>query len=259
MYGVILCVLAFSTLEQFGGLNDDLFHLDRRTFHALAFVVAFGAALFEAVTLRGLTGVRHFWERPDPIASVANRSHTYRAALSKDLQSVRKLALKRYGWAFTLKELQRWHRSNPLCLYLMVSEGDLVGYVDAFPITAADHDALLAGGREQDVTPLRAEAVDATCSFYIASVVIEEAWGGLLPACLKNAVTFYSQSYGNKAWCRVCAVGYSPEGRTLLEMKQARRVHGRDDKVQMYTVDRSMLPGLSRSNRAVWSKLLPTP
>lgn len=256
-YAVVLWVVAFSTLEQFAGLNQELFGLRSLVFHSLTGSIAFGVALFEAITLRGLGGIRDLWDRPDPITGVANRSCTYRAALSGDLASVRKLAIKRYGWAFRLKALQRWHQSNPKCLFLMLSEGELVGYVDAFPISDRDYQALLAGGEEQLVTPLREDAVEATCSFYIASVVIAEGLGGRLPALLKYALKSYSRYYPQKTWSRVCAMGYSPEGRTLLEKKEMQLVVGDDVKVQMYAIDRRTLPLIGKTNRALWQKLLP--
>jgi hypothetical protein len=257
-YAAVLWVLAFSTLEQFEGLNRDLFGLRSLMFHSLTCSIALAAALFEAVTLRGVSGLRDLWDRPDPIAGIANRSCTYRAALSGDLLSVRKLAIKRYGWAFPMKALQRWHQANPKCLFLMLSEGELVGYVDAFPISGPDYEHLLAGGEERLITPLREDAVEPTCSFYIASVVIAEGWGGRLPALLNCAIKSYSGYYPQKAWCRVCAIGYSPGGRTLLEKKEMQPVVRDNVKIQMYTIDRRTL--LSRkANRALWQKLLPDP
>jgi hypothetical protein len=257
IYAVILWVVIFSTLEQFTGLSDDLLGPSHRAmFHLIVFLIAFAAALFEAITLRGLEGLRDYWDRPDPIAAVVNRKCTYRAALTADLPNVRKLALRRYGWAFPIGALQRWHVSNPRCLFLMLSDGELVGYIDAFPIRLADYQSLLAGGEERRIRPLRSDAVDATCSFYIASVVIAEAWGGHLPGLLRRAMTFYGASYPNKVWARVCAVGYSPEGRTMLERREAQPVAADDVKVRMYTVDRTLLPRLGKGNRAFWSKLL---
>lgn len=255
-YALVLWVVVFSSLEQFDGLNDDLVHLNEMTFHLLVAAIALVASLFEAVTLQGLHGLRSLWEKPDPIPSVVNRDCKYRAARSNDLRSVQKLARKRYGWAFSLEDLQRWHRSNSKCLFLMQSEGELVGYVDAFPITAADYEFLLAGGRENLITPLKEDAVDATSCFYIASVVIAEAWGGLLPALIKRAVAFYGRSYGRKDWSRICAIGYSPEGRVLLEKKGAQPLDGHNIRVQMYIIDRTMLPKLRYANTRLWSKLL---
>jgi hypothetical protein len=225
------------------------------TFHLVVSAIALTCAIFEAVTLLGVSGLRNLWQRPDPIADIANRSNTYKAALDRDLIEVRKLAKKRYGYAFAIKELRRWHDLNPHCLYLMFSDAVLVGYVDAFPISAADYDRLLAEEPEELITPLRDKQVDPTCSFYIASVVVEEEWGAVLPTLLRKAVTFYSESYTTKCWGRVCAIGYSPQGRTLLQRRGAQRVHG--EKVQMFMVDRSMLPNLSPANRALWSRLLP--
>jgi hypothetical protein len=257
IYAVVLWVVIFSTLEQFAGVNDDLLKLNRATFHVLAFTIAAVAAVFEAVTLRGISGLLNLWQRPDPIASIVNRTPAYKAAFESDLHDVRKLAIKRYGWAFPIEAIRRWHFHNSRCLYLMLLDGELVGYVDAFPISAADYQSLLDGAEEHHITPLKNEAVDNTCSFYIASVVIEHECGGLLPALIKRAVSFYCRSYNNKTWSRVCAIAYSPQGRTLLEKKQAQLLLGDNVEDRMFVVDRNMLIGLNKSNRALWSKLLP--
>lgn len=257
IYGIVLWIIIFSTLEQFAGVNLDVLKLNPTIFHLLVFTIAAIAAVFEAVTLRGVSGLQTLWQRPDPIAPIVNRTPTYRAALGSDLQNVRKLAIKRYGWAFPIEALRRWHFLNPRCLYLMLFDSELVGYVDAFPISAADYQSLLNGAEEHLITPLQDEAVDNTCSFYIASVVIEHECGGLLPALIKRAVTFYSRSYNNKTWSRVCAIAYSPQGRTLLERKGAQLLLGNHVEERMFIVDCSMLNRLSKSNRALWSKLLP--
>jgi hypothetical protein len=257
VYAIVLGVLAFSTLEQFSGLNQDLSWLPRATFHWVAFAAALGAALFEATTLRGLAGLRHFLEKPDPIASVANRRCAYRFAHVEDLESVRALAIARYGWAFKSRHLRRWHDANPKCLFLMLSEGELVGYLDAFPISAADYRFLLEGGKERKITPLRADAIDADSSFYVASVVVAESWGGRLPALLKRGATAYGSRYADKAWRRVCAIGYSPEGRKLLERKEMKLVTGDGIRARMYALERADLAGLSRVNRVLWLRFLP--
>lgn len=210
LYALILWIVISSTLEQFAGLNAHFSVLGESTFHLLASVIALIAAAFEAVTLLGISGVRNMWQRPDPIDDIISRNHSFRVALGKDLVGVREFAKKRYGYAFKIRELRRWHSLNPRCLYLMFSDGELVGYVDAFPISAADYQHLLADRPEQLITPLRDEEVDNTCSFYIASVVIEKGWGGLLPTLLKRALSFYRDSYQTKVWVRVCAIGYSP-------------------------------------------------
>ena len=114
------------------------------------------------------------------------------------------------------------------------------------------------GELEHLITPLRDNQVDSTCCFYIASVVIEPEWGGLLPTLLKRAVTFYNRAYGTKTWTRVCAIGYSPQGQTLLEKRGAERVYTDNNReFPMFTVDRNRLGRLSRTNRAFWLKLLP--
>lgn len=256
LYALVLWIVISSTLEQFAGLNAHFALLRESTFHLLASVSALTAAAFEAVTLLGISGLRNMWQRPDPIEDIISRDHRFRVALDKDLVRVRELAKRRYGYAFKIRELRRWHSLNPRCLYLMFSDGELVGYVDAFPISAADYIHLLAGRPEQLITPLRDEEVDNTCFFYIASVVIEERWGGLLPALLKRAVSFYSNSYRTKVWARVCAIAYSPAGRALLELKGAQLYRDEPSKVEMFTINRSMLASLSRTNRALWSKLL---
>jgi hypothetical protein len=139
----------------------------------------------------------------------------------------------------------------------MLSEGDLVGYIDAFPISEKDYQFLLTKGerKERLITPLRPEAVDDTCSFYVASVVVAREWGGHLRSLLTRAIAFYCGSYPKKLWVRVCAIAYSEQGLKMLEKREARRVP--DVKVKMYAVDRQTLPSLSRRNRALWSKLLP--
>jgi hypothetical protein len=139
----------------------------------------------------------------------------------------------------------------------MLSDGELVGYVDAFPISGPDYEYLLAGGKEHLITPLREDAVEPTSSFYIASVVIAEGWGGRLPALLKCAMKSYSGYYTQKAWCRVCAIGYSREGRTLLEKKEMQPVVGDQVKIEMYTIDRRTVLSARKVNRALWQKLLP--
>jgi hypothetical protein len=256
VYALVLWVLAFSALEQFAELSRD-FGISPRLFHSIACAIALGAALFESATLRGLAGLRHLWERPDPIVDIAQRKCTYRAALFTDLQKVRKLAIKRYGWAFPLQSIQRWHQCNPKCLFLMFHEGTLVGYVDAFPISDADYRSLLRGGEERLITPVRETDVDATMSFYIASLVMDEKWGAMLSSLLKKAVHFYSSAYPDKPWTRLCAIGYSPAGRSLLEAKEMRVVIGDSVAVQMYSLDAAMLPGLRKVNRRFWQRLLP--
>jgi hypothetical protein len=255
-YGIVLWVLAFSTLEQFAELNSELHSLTSTVFHWLAALLAMVAATYEAVTMKGLAGLRSLWERPDPIDVPPDRKCTCRVAGNDDLQRVRRLALKRYGWAFTLRALQRWHRCNPKCLFLMESEGKLVGYLDAFPISENDYQFLLADGQERLITPLGEEAVTPASSFYIASVVVDEGWGGRLAYLLKRAMTFYCETYPTKSWQRVCAIGYSPAGRALLEQKDM-RLAAEAVKVQMYVVDRALLPRLAKLNRNFWQKLLP--
>lgn len=257
LYALVLWVVISSTLEQFAGVNERFLIIGESTFHLLVLGIALTAAAFEAVTLLGISGLQNLWQRPDPIDDIMIRNRSFHVALDKDLVKVRKLAKKRYGFAFTIKALRRWHSLNPRCLYLMVSDGELVGYVDAFPISAGDFQHLVDGLPEYLITPLRDHEVDDTCSFYIASVVIEEGWGGLLPALLKRTLSFYSNCYSNKAWTRVCAIAYSAAGRALLELKGAQLYRAQSSKVDMFTIDRNMLPGLSRPNRALWSKLLP--
>ena len=48
-YGLVLWVVAFSTLKQFAGLNTDFFHLSSLTFHSITSATAVAAALFEAI------------------------------------------------------------------------------------------------------------------------------------------------------------------------------------------------------------------
>ncbi len=186
LYALVLWIVISSTLEQFSGLNTYFRLVSEITFHLVVSAIALTCAIFEAVTLLGVSGLRNLWQRPDPIADIANRSNTYKAALDRDLIEVRKLAKKRYGYAFAIKELRRWHDLNPHCLCLMFSDAVLVGYVDAFPISAADYDRLLAEEPEELITPLRDKQVDPTCSFYIASVVVEEEWGAAL-YCLPSS------------------------------------------------------------------------
>ena len=53
------------------------------------------------------------------------------------------------------------------------------------------------------------------------------------------------------------AIAYCPQGRTLLEKKEAQLLLGENVEDKMFIVDCSMLDSLSKSNRALWSKLLP--
>lgn len=255
LYGLILWVIVFSTLGQFKDLNDDLHWLEPMTFHTSTGLVALVVAMFEAITLKGLSGLHTFFERPDPIPSTADAHCDYRPARPEDLRKIRALALKRYGYAFALDELQRWHNHNPNCFFLAMCEGRVVAYMDAFPISEEDVTFLLAGGREQKITPLPPEKVDATSSFYIASLVTDGNWGALLPSFLKRALAFYARVYPTKNWRQVCAIGYSSRGETLLQKRQAKR-RASAGKKPFYIVDRSMLPTMGRSNRAGWSKLL---
>ena len=256
-YALVLWVLAFSALEQFGDLNKDLNGVRPAVFHVVAGVLALGVALFESVTLRGLSGLRHLWERPDPIESFADRKCEFRAARPVDLQKVRKLAIKRYGWAFPLESLRRWYRCNPNCLFLMLSESAVVGYVDAFPISDADYRFLLAGGEERLMTPLTEREVDSTTSFYIASLVVDVGWGFKLPTLLKKALTFYSSAYPNKPWTRLCAIGYSAAGQSLLQAKEMRVVPSSLDTVDMYTVEANQVGNMKEASRRFWQKLFP--
>jgi hypothetical protein len=246
IYALALWVLAFSALEQFADLSKDLFAIRPLVFHTAACAAALAAAIFESVTLRGVSGLRHLWDRPDPIEDITHQKCNYRAALFTDLQKVRKLAIKRYGWAFALNALQRWHRSNSKCLFLMLSEGRLAGYVDAFPIAEVDYQFLLGGGEERLITPIRDTDVESSMSFYIASVVIDEGWGARLPSLLKQAMNFYSGAYPNKPWKQLCAIGYSAAGRALLEAKDMRAVMGDSVKVAMYSLDAGISCSTSR-------------
>ena len=259
VYAAILWIVAFSTLEQFQGLNTDAQWLSTWGFHGLACGLALVSAIYEAATLDGLEGLRNLWNRPDPIADVATRGCVFEFALTDELDDVRRLAKKRYGWALPKLALRRWHQANPKCLLLMRSNGELVGYFDAFPISAADYAALLTHGApaERTITPLKADAVDATCSFYIASVVMDTEWGGRLRELLKKGIGAYSRAYPVKTWERVCAVGYSPQGRRLLEQKGASQVPNARVEEPMYVVDRRVLAGMSPANRQIWAQLLP--
>ena len=70
-------------------------------------------------------------------------------------------------------------------------------------------------------------------------------------------MSFYSRHYPHKIWSRVCAIGYSPEGRTLLEKKEMQPVLDEGAQVQMYALDRRALQRMSKPHRALWQKLLP--
>src|SRR5687767_4954733 len=92
IYGLVLWVVISSTLEQFAGLNTDLLGFHPSIFHFVAGTVALTAATFEAVTLKGISGLRDVWQRRDPLADVVNRPYKFSQAMEKDLEEIRKLA-----------------------------------------------------------------------------------------------------------------------------------------------------------------------
>jgi len=257
LYGTVLFVVVLATLEGFSGLNTDLKILLPSDFHTLMFVLAIGVASYEAKTERGLSGLQQLFAKPEPIDSAPAGEYTYRPSRLADLRHIRKLAMRRYGYAFSQQELERWFHCNPACFFVMFCDGKLVGYIDAFPIATKDYSHLLEGKRrEQEMTPLKPHEVDEESSFYIASVVIAEGFGSQILALFTHALKFYSTEYRPPAnrWTRLCAIGHSQRGRELLTERGMLLANPGTEK-QVFQIDHKT--HLSKLNHRYWKKLFP--
>ena len=255
VYGSILFVIALSTLEQFSGLNNDVFKLPIGRFHALMVGVAIGAAVFEACFLMGLEGVKRFCVTTDYIADAPPPmgGHDYRRAYLEDIPAIHQLARQIYGWRyqFSEKTLRKWWHLNPECFFVMLHNDQIVGYMDAFPVSEKDYERLTRGQDERRILPLPVAAVDQRSSFYIASLVIEPRHRGRILVFLAKTFRHYASAYPHKPWQRVCAVAYTAKGTEWVKVRGMDQVEDTD----MWYVNPDLIPRLNKKNQDFWQRM----
>lgn len=257
VYGSILFIAILATLEDLGQIAHDWLGISQGAFHVMAVCLAAGAAIFEGLTRFTAEHLRDFFGAPDHIVEPPpSGDYEYRRAYHDEIRKIRALARERYGWtAFSQARLERWYAANPECFFVMVHNGQVVGYVDAFPISSGDYQSLLAGKPEYEMTPQRPEQVNESSSLYIASYVIKAGFEAYSLRLIYRAFRRYRSVYTNKCWERVCAEGFTPRGKALLEAWGMKRAEG--DRRDVYIVDRPLLAHLSPGNRERWQSLLP--
>jgi hypothetical protein len=258
IYGSILFVIVLSTLEQFSGLNTDVFKLSALRFHILMAAIAAISALFEACFLKGLEGVKEFCAATDYIADAPPPmgGHDYRRAHVEEIPAIHQLARQVYGWRYQFSErtLRKWWHINQECFFVMLHNGQVVGYIDAFPVSEGDYQRLMRGQDERRISPLPCSAVDEHSSFYIASLVIDPRHRGRILVFLAKAFSHYANAYRHKPWKRICAVAYTAKGTEWVKMRGMDQV----DETDMWYVNRELISRLNKKNQDFWQRILPT-
>lgn len=241
-------------LEQFSQLNLDTLGLGAGTFHLVTAFVALVVALTEAFTLKGLDGLKAHFHGRDPIveAPPAGRYRFRRADLG-DIGEIHQLAHQIYGppYQFSDGRLRQWWKANPNCFFVMLCNGRLVGYIDAFPICSSDYENLLAGKDESQIMPVASESASAESSFYIASIVVEREHRGSVLRFINKALLFYERAYPQRRWRRVCAIAYTPNGERWVKMRGMCQIDG----TNVWYIDDQTWRNLADANRAFWRPL----
>lgn len=190
----------------------------------------------------------------DPFGLPSDK-YRFRRADACDINQIHQLAVEIYGptrYAFTKDRLREWLQINPKCFFVMVSRENIVGYIDAFPISDEHYDHLLAAKDERQITPQGVHAAGPESSFYIASIVVAPDHRGNVLRFIEKALRFYGKAYPNKAWKRICALAYTANGVKWVERKGMLRVRN----TEMWHIDRQNLSTLREGNRAFWRPLL---
>jgi hypothetical protein len=256
VYAIVLFTGTVSTLEGLGQLNDDLLRLPGRWFHLVVVFIGLVLACVEGYSMRGLDGLKAYFGRDDPVAEPPPRGrYRYRGADSGDIEKIHALALSLYGgrYKFSEDDLRRWWKANPCCFFLMLCGTEVVGYIDAFPISDQDYRLLLREGDEKTITPETPHSAGVESSFYIASVVVEPSHRAKVRSFINKAFSFYRASYPSQPWRRICAIAYTPNGEKWIKQKGMCEVGQAD----MWYIDRDMLTTLSPENGMFWRRLLP--
>src|SRR5438132_4396090 len=147
-YGSVLFVVCLCTLEELYHIGTDVFKLPENVFHALTVIGALIVASLEASTLGALEWLKSYFVRPDPFAETAPEGdYQFRRAYREEVLQIHQLAKDMYGRGYRFSEegLREWWRCNDHCFFVLVYNGSVMGYVDAFPISETDYQHLLAG------------------------------------------------------------------------------------------------------------------
>lgn len=256
IYGMILFITCLSTLEQFSGLNEDIFKLPKTIFHTVTGMIALSVAIFEGYTMSGFDKIKSFFEPKEHVPDLpVEGRYEYRVIYLEEINAVYQLARKTYGthYSFTEGILQSWWKANPYCFFGLFYAGELVGYIDAFPISANHYSHLIQGKNEKDILPESKDQLTPRSSFYIASFVVLPQHCNHVLKFVQKAVLFYDAHYPHKIWDKICAFAYTPKGLAWCKTKGMTQAAINTD---IWLIDRETIPFLSTKNRNFWGKLL---
>jgi hypothetical protein len=135
----------------------------------------------------------------------------------------------------------------------MLHDGNLVGYMDAFPISHQDFDLMAVGEEEVKINPQGPSDVSSDSSFYIASVAVSPKYITLVDLFLRKAVRFYSAAYPEKRWTRICGLAETPNGLALARRLGMTRLAGAT--AEFYAVGAEDVPKMSPNLRRYWRRL----
>ena len=258
MYAVIIFLIALATLEGalYQLIQDILRDWQPKAFHCLAIAVSAFAAAWELSTLAGLEGVVRLFASADHII-LPSPFGTYesRRAYPDEIPNIHALADRLYpDYKFTIAGLTEWHRRNPTIFFVMIHDGELVGYMDAFPISRQDFDLLAIGEEEAAISPQSAAEVSSDSVFYIASVAISPKYVTLVDSFLRRAVRYYSNTYRADRWTKICALAETPNGLALAQRLGMTNLPGAS--AALYAIKLEDLPAMSPHLRRYWRRLL---
>ena len=244
--------MCLSTIEQFSEINEDLLKLSKTTFHLITLSISFLVAVFEGYSMKGYDTIKSFFETKEHMPDLPNeRKYISRSLKIEEIDILFQFAKKGYGsgYNFTVNQLKRWWQYNPNCFYGLFFKGNLVGYLDVFPIDKNDYRHLLDGKDERLITPLKPENVSDTSSLYIASFVVDKEHCAYVVTFVNKALKFYNQVYRVKNWSKVCAFAYTPKGHNWCVCKGMVQI----DDTDVWFIDRGTLALLSKKNKVFWN------
>lgn len=256
IYGIVLFITCLSTLEQFSELNNDVFRIQKELFHMITISVSILVALFEGYSMKGFDRIKAFFETNEHIPDLPTEgNYTYRPLAVEEISNLYDLAKKNYGidYNFTENRLKNWWVLNPNCFFGLFFENDLVGYIDAFPISNSSYKLLTAGYDERKISPQNLSQINTESTFYIASFVVSREHCGHVLSFISEAFKFYVLTYPHKVWSKVSALAYTPKGLEWCKCKGMFQV-GESD---FWYIDRDSLNLLTQKNKQFWENLLP--
>lgn len=257
LYGAVLFMIVLATLEGLADFCEEVCKLPKHPFHIIAGVLAFVVAVVEGFSMKGLERLKEWLTIPEYLPDVIPDSKPEcRWAHPEEIAQIHQLARATYGYGyrFSLEQLRGWWTRNNQCFFVMLHNNVVFGYIDAFPISAADYEHLLHGKDERRINPQNTNDADGSSSFYIASIVIKRGYSGNFLRFLMKALQNYETAYARKPWRRICTMAITDRGKMLANDRGFSKAEGRTD---MWYIDRAMLPKLTEKNRRLWGPLLP--